>query len=265
MSFPAVSNMMTRDIYNESATKKCMLGTVIQLNDGRKYAYAKAGAAGLAVGKLMQSAITAADHVKDMVVAANAAIGATSISVTVTSGGTAVTKDQFKDGFLFVNDATGEGQCRRIKSNTAAAAAAATTITLYNDEPLTVALVASTSEVGLVVNPYNGVLVSPTTLTGLPIGVTPIAVTANYYFWLQISGICACLTSGTVVVGMPVYASTDAAGAVGPDAHIHVENAATAYTQSANTAAARAVISRVGICRQVAATTEYSLIQLQLG
>ena len=128
--------------------------------------------------------------------AAAFAIGATQISVPV--GASAVTADQYAEGFLQVNDATGEGYQYKIVSNTACDASGTTIVQL--EEPLAVALVASTSEVSLIPNMYKGVG-HTTTEENVPAGSACCAIAANYYGWVQTGGQGVALISGSPAVG----------------------------------------------------------------
>jgi hypothetical protein len=93
-----------------------------------------AGAAALAPGKLAVAATVVANH-QNMAVAAAAAVGAT--SVTVTLGATAATADYYADGFLTINDAAGEGISYRVKSHPAHAGSGSLVVELY--DPIKVA------------------------------------------------------------------------------------------------------------------------------
>ena len=100
-----------QDLFNESAGRLHNLGALGIDEFGSRYRYVKAGAVALVTGHLLQEAAEDTNY-RSMVVQAAAAIGATSVSVTL--GGTAVTADQFKDGHLFVESSTGLGQQFRI-------------------------------------------------------------------------------------------------------------------------------------------------------
>jgi hypothetical protein len=235
---PLKTQGFSQSIYKQSVTQKEKLGTVRYTEDGRCFAYARAGAVALAAGNLTQGPAPSANANNEAFSASqSAAIGATSL--TVTFGG-AVTADFYKDGWFWVNDATGEGHVYRIKSNTAGTADV--NVTLY--DPIRVALVASTSEWSAIPNVQNLVIAIPTTLTSVPAGVPLIPVDINYYFWNQVKGPCPVLVNGTVVIGNQVGLH-DAAGSIGP------------MTTSD-------IIGSVGRVLSVNATTEYALIMLAI-
>ena len=85
------------------------LSTRMVLPDGRVYYYGQADGA-ITSGKVCQSAVGIANH--DMDLAVNTA-SAGDKSLTVTVGGTAVTEEEYKDGYVYVNDGTGEGHVTR--------------------------------------------------------------------------------------------------------------------------------------------------------
>lgn len=238
MTQPLKITGWNQDIYQQSATQKETIGTVRTLKDGRKFAYAKNGAGALAAGKLTQAAVWQTDQLAQAV--NTAAIGDTSLTVTVTN---AVTADQYKDGFIWASDDTGEGHIYEVLSNTAASGGGDSTF--YLKTPIRVAFAADTT-VTMLANLQNGVLICPTTLTGAPAGVPLIPVTAAYYFWNQVKGPCPVLIDGTVAIGEEVAPSNGTAGAV--EALVH----ATTFDTT------------VGVAMTVDATTEYGLINLSI-
>lgn len=225
-------------IYQQSAEQKEKLGTIRTLDDGRVFAYAKNGAVDLAAGKMTQSPAPSA-NANDEVVAADAAVGDLSISVTF---GGALTADYYKDGWLWVNDDTGEAHIYRIKGH----AAGTTAVIVYLHDPIRVAVTAGSGTVSLIKNVQDSVIVAPTTLTSAPAGVPLIPVTAAYYFWNQVKGPCPILVDGTIVIGQHVRVSDGVAGAVEP-----LDRDGTAEDEAC-----------VGTVLSVNASGEYGLINL---
>jgi len=227
------------DVRAESSVQEFPLGAALIADDG-VFRYAKCGGSAVTIGKLLQQAVVTTGHTKDLAVAANASVGDT--SVTITNSTTDITANMYKDGSLFVNDAAGEGAVYKIKSHPASTATDADVVITLVD-PLEVALTTS-SEVGLRKNLYDGVIVMPTTPTGVPVGyVNHSSFTSEYYAWIKTKGIVAALTAGTVVVGNRVVPLTTA-GAVGPSSND--------------------TLPTVGIVQSVASSTEYSLIKCDL-
>ncbi len=198
-----------RNIRSNSSTQECALGTKVVTPDGRAFRYVKAGGTALVVGKLYDGPANVSDHT-NIAVASTAAIGAT--QVTVTLGATAATANQYAGGTLIVNDATGEGQTFTIKSNPAADSSASLTLTLDDDEPIVTALTTD-SEVSLIPNQYNGVIIHATTETGVPVGVAVTEITDNYYGWVQTRGPVSVLSDSSISeLGSAVAASETTAG-----------------------------------------------------
>jgi len=229
-----------QSIYKQSAVQMEELDTIWPNMDGsgRYFAYAQAGAADLAVGKLNTSVAPSA-NANDETLAASAVVGATSLSVTF---GGAVTADFYKDGYIWANDDTGEGTLYRVKGH----AAGTTAVTVYLKDPVRIAMTAGATTISAIANRQSGIIIggAPGSIVAPAAGVNIIAVTAYNYFWHQVKGPCVVLGSGTLVIGDPVYPLTTA-GAVGP---------------MANTG----ILDPVGTCMSVNATTEYSLINLAI-
>ncbi len=182
----------------QTSTQKHKLGTRMSFDDGRVFRYVGCGGTGIAAGRLVQApAGTAEDKVDTNVNAASAG----DTTVTLAENRT-ITKDEYKNGYLFVNSGTGVGEVYRIKSNTAVSGASGCVITLDEEDGLVSALAASGStEVGLALDPYNDVIVSPTTVTNITLGATTIALTADYFGWIQTWGWASVLANAAGVVG----------------------------------------------------------------
>jgi len=197
----------SQGIYQVSATQKERLGTIQVLADGRIFRYSQAGSSALSAGKMGQAPTAVANHINRNPASA-VSVGANTVEITV--GATAVTADQYKDGWLFINNGAGAGGAYRIDSNTACDASGTTIVTLA--DPIMEALTTS-STVSLYPNNWKGVAESATE-ENLPAGVPLVDVPADYYYWAQTGGLANVLISGTPAVGtMLVMAST--AGAVG--------------------------------------------------
>ena len=215
-----------------------LTGARFDSSDGREFVLVGVGGATVAQGLLVQNPAIIANH--QNLAVATAAVGATTI--TATSGGTAVTANQYRNGYLVVNAGTGIGQTLKVSSNGTATATGVATITL--EDPVLVAL-DSTSKVDLIADPYYNVIVNPTTPTGTPIGVTAYQLASGNYGLLQTKGIVS-LTSEALIatVGLGVAASAATAG----------------YGRSATAAGAPAL----GIALQSAVSAEARAIWLNL-
>lgn len=224
------------------------LGTPMVLPDGREFIHAQCGGTTpLAAGKLAQESVVAAASIIDLVVAADVAIGGTTITWTNTSD--AQTVNQYAEGWILCNDATGEGYMYKIESNLVEATGTGVgSATLAPGETVQVALVSGTSEIGLRTNSHDAVVVAPSAAeTGAVVGVSMCVVAINDYCWLQKRGDCPVLTSGTLVVGEMVTRSDTTGGAVEP------------YNQDGT-----GDFTVVGEVVSVAGDTEYSIIKLNI-
>ena len=133
-----------------------------------------------------------------MAIASDVGVGDKTITITTQSEWTA---DQFKDGWLVIEDSTADvqGTLRKIKSHPAAGSAASVVVTLY--DAFVIAATAGTDLVSLLKNPYNGVLENNQTTDGPLLGLPPMTITSAYYFWLQVRGPAAITCGEAVVAG----------------------------------------------------------------
>jgi len=201
---------LAQGLRKASAVQYCELGMIWEEADGTLWRYCKAGANALSAGKMGQCTVAVANHIACTPVA-NVAAGPGSKTFNLTVGNTAVTADQYKDGWMIVTAGTGLGQRYLITANTACAGNGVTTLTI--DDNLQVGLALSDTKIDLIPNPWNGVTES-NTATEVPAGVPLVAVPANYYYWAQIGGPAACLTYGTPAVGAMLTLSSNTAGAL---------------------------------------------------
>ena len=226
----------TVDPFTSGLTKLFPLGSRL-LYGNTVYAYGRLAAVAVTAGKCVTHAASIAHHF-DLTPTAGVAAGETEISVE--TAGTDITLNQYAGGYLYVNDAAGEGQMLRIESNPAHdhSADPSIVITCYDD--LATAITTS-SRITLIPDPRSGQIVQAATTTGATLGVTVVDMAASAYGWFSVSGPATVLTSGTLVVGNHAV-PLGAAGAVGP--------------------AAGDVIQVIGTVMIVNVTTDYSLINL---
>lgn len=226
-----------------SATKETRLGQYAETVDGRGYRYALAGGVTLAPGKITVNADLAANHT-DINSASIAAVG--SNVVTATLGATAATANQYQDGYLTVNDATGEGVNYLISGNSAAASSGVITVNLT--DPIVVALAATTTQVTLKLNPWAGVVISAVDQVDLVTGVPNVSITNAYYGWVQTRGECAVLADEAVAKGSQLELGSSVAGSV----------------EAVDQAAAVATTGVVGIASEALVDTEYRSVYLSI-
>jgi hypothetical protein len=186
----------------QTSGQKHKIGTRMSFDDGRAFRYVEVGGSDIAAGAVVQAAAGIANHDMDLAIT-TAASGAS--SVTVTLGGTAATANQYKDGWLHINDGTtGEGHVYKIKSNAAGDSGGTCVLTLEEDDTLVTVLTNGTHLAGLAVNTYSNVIISPTTVTNMAVGVAPRLLTTDYYGWIQTWGEAAVLANAAGVIGQHV-------------------------------------------------------------
>jgi len=192
------------------------VGTLAHGADGSLYRYAKAGASDLDPGKLCVAATQEANHA-NIGVAAAAAAGDKEVSVTL--GATAVTANAYANGYLVVNDADGEGVVYRISGHLAADASATLVVNLKDE--VEVALTTS-SEVSLVKNPWQDIVVAAVDQADRAVGVPEVTIGDTEYGWVKTRGICSVLADEAVsspgtalTIGSAVAGAVEAADAAG--------------------------------------------------
>ena len=192
----------TLDETNPSIT----LGAEYVTPDGRKYRYARAGAAALVVGNVVQAPAQVTGD-QNLAFAA-AALGATTVTTTST---VTVTANQYAGGYVTVTVTPDLGKSYKIKSHPAATAG---TLVLTLETGLLVAWTTAT-RADLVANPWNGVIICATSPTAAPMGVAANDLAINGYGWIQTYGPCNVLAdSAGATVGTEVSISNATAGAV---------------------------------------------------
>jgi hypothetical protein len=214
------------------------------LPDGREYVYARAGGVALNITKVMQQAVVTSGHETALAPTATHAVGATAI--TLQNATTALTANMYADGYMFVKT---DGQYLKIKSHPAAGATDTCVFTLEDNEALSVALTTA-SDIGLRKYKTDGVLVAPTTPTGVVVGVTTCEVPINYYCWLLRKGTSSALINGTVIRGLGVTRGLTTAGSVD--------------VVPLNTSDTSGQEQQLGTVETVGGSTEYGLVNFNI-
>ena len=225
-------------------------GHTLILPDDRTYRFTENDGTVEVAGNLYQTAVPIANATNQGVDTARA-VGATVISATL--GATDVVQDQYAEGYVFINDADGEGYAHRIRraiasgdGHAAASGSAVLTVNLEAGESVQVALTTS-SEASFSHNRFRSPIISPAgASTAALTGISPGVAAANRWYWSQVSGMAAVQVTGTVVIG-DVCVASGAAGTVMPSSsNFHTDGPS------------------VGTVAHVNATGEYSLIDLKI-
>lgn len=226
-----IRTLAEQDISALATTQSTQLGAAGATADGRRFRYVKfGGTSTIAPGLLLQAPVLTANY-QALVITATATAGGNTVgqlalgsnSLVVTLSGTAVTQDQFAEGYLDVivgGSASDTGHYTyKIKGNTAQTSTTGL-VTLYLAEPLrsSTAVVPGTDTANLRINDYSGVVGSTTAAqtVGLTIMPVPNSSTVTNYGWVQTAGDCVVLndSGGTITVGGGFGQSTTTAGNV---------------------------------------------------
>lgn len=123
----------------------------------------------------------------------------------ITQAGASWTSNQYAGYLIHINDGTGEGQVRRVRSNTA------TVLTL--EQALATALSVTDSD-GIVFSASHCKIAAITTLIQAVQGVSLMAHTDEYFGWLQIGGVAEVLIGEAAAVNEYVTPGDDTTGQV---------------------------------------------------
>ncbi len=203
--------VVAQALYVDSADRLHNLGELVHSNDGRMFRYCKVGSStALVAGSLYQAPAEDTTNQQNLVAAVNS-IGDVNV---VTTSTVTLAKDLLAGGFLSVESATlGAGFTYKIKGNTVASAAV---VTFELEDPIVVATT-GTVNIDVSKNPYDSVVIAPTTETSAPVGWAMANVTLSQFGWLCTHGPVTALAQGTVTVGDDVVvAGASNAGAVAP-------------------------------------------------
>jgi hypothetical protein len=247
------------------------VGTRGVLPDGRVFYYASNGAVAVTEGELMMISghVRHADHDNTALTATGAVgIGTTTIIFSETDLDTTdIMENEYADGFLWVNDVTGEGQSFKIVGHERIDASGSANRRIELATPVRTAL-GATSQVSFSRNSYDRIIQTSTSAAEFVVGVcgaggltasTAIATdvtttevaTTTYFGWVQTWGAASVRIGGTTAEAAPVMSGT-AAGEV------------EAWTGSTG-ATPPLDFAQVGVVMGLAAAdTEYQLVDLRI-
>lgn len=225
-----ILQLTATDLNTLTPTKQQAFGALGATKDGRMFRYVGfGGTSTIKPGALCVSAALVAGYQGLAItavgtggqVAANLLAG--SVQIVLTNGATAITQDQFAEGYLEVTQTSGTNNgpiLYKIRGNTAAAASATFTVILDWTEPLRNAstLVAGTDVASINPNPFAAVAPSTTlnAAAGFSVIQVPNSASLTNYGWVQATG-PALVTNdaaGTLAVGTGFAQSGTVAGAV---------------------------------------------------
>lgn len=227
---PANTPITTAGVGFAGSDFSTYVGQKFDTSDGRELALVSNGTVALGAGKLVQAAAEVTAHQK-LAMTVPTAYPATAglLQILVTNGGTVLNANKFQQGYAVVAAGTGIGQTLKISSHQPAAASATFVVTLEDQIQTTLD---ATSKISLLQNPYANAIISPTTQTSGPIGVSLYGIAAStaptfdgtsgaltaagitQYGLIVTHGPTGCLIDTTTNVGYPLGPSGNTAGAL---------------------------------------------------
>ncbi len=196
------------DFRDTTTAQEEALGTYQETVDGRGYRYIRAGGSDLAPGKICVAA-TIDTNVVNVTVAATAAAGAEEL--TIDAGG-AIVADAYKEGYVAISDATGEGIAYQVRTHNVLSGAGELVLKL--SEPLKVGVTVDVSEATLIKNPWADVVISVADQGDMAVGVPNITIGDTEFGWVQTHGVCAVWADETIAVGSAITTGSSTVGAI---------------------------------------------------
>lgn len=225
-----------QSIYQASTIQLAQNGSRKVVGD-RVFRYARAGAE-LEAGEIAGKPATIAGEIT-VTAGSDALVGGKLLNIYFA---TALTKDELAEGYIHVQSgvAKNKGYMYRIKSNpTSVAATTSNALVLYDEVSQAIT---STDKVTIIRNLYAAPVVCDTAKQ--PVGVAPIYVTSNDYFWLQTWG--------------PTSVGVEATGALTEGAEVRVGTGGAAQTGTVG------VNPSIGVAMQVGTNSTQALVFLTI-
>ena len=211
MSFGAIQSGRYGFEKQTHSAKRAVYGATMALPDGRVFRYVENGGTAIGEGLVVAAEAPAGNHDDDLVVATSSTVGGFTIGITL--GGTAAAKDLYAEGYIRPNlAATTPHEMYKIKGHAAIGSSGTGTFTIDEPDGFQTAITAGTDSVGLIKSPYKDVVVAPAAVAGRFVGVTCADLEADYFGWIQVSGIANVKMDGTPAIGTLVGASSNHAG-----------------------------------------------------
>jgi hypothetical protein len=222
------------------------LGTMIWMQDGRKFRFCLNGGTALVQGNVITSAAPIGTDV-GMTPAAGA-VG--DRLITFTHGAATTIANYFSEGYAVISITPGGGDLYKINDHLALTNATAGDVVNFSlGYALRRAITVANSKVDLIPHPYCFVIAAAQAVSAAVAGVAVSAIPATSGTgWLQTQGPCGVLTSGTNIIGTRAAASVGAAAA-GP-----LTATATTYDNEIT----------IGVVAKVAANAAWSTINLTM-
>ena len=212
----AESLLADRNIFTPHAVKAFPLGAIAEARDGRRWRYCENASVALTLALVNQHSAGIGGW-QDEVQTNNPSLPTAGDKIVTVTATTTATAGDFIDGYLTIEDGTGESNLYLIKDNKTGVANATTgfdiVVEIADTGGIRTAYVAA-SELTLTKNKYKDIVLEAG--TGQVVGVNHTAVTADFFFWAQTRGPCAVLSASTIgVIGDAVMAASGTAVILG--------------------------------------------------
>lgn len=196
-----------QEIFSTSTTQNTDIGARFTTGDGRVFRYVYGSGTALVAGKVYQA--PAQDTSNWQALGVNPAAG-TGTFVVTTGSSITLAANQMSGGLLTVRTSAGSQWGYGIKGHPSVSSG---TVAFTLSDAIQVNI-PTTAQIDVTPNPYYGVVIAPTTLTGTPLGVAVANGTTNVYQWIQTRGLCNVLSDGAITVGNPCQVSNAVSGAL---------------------------------------------------
>lgn len=204
MAFPSYVELNYGHEKLTTTTKGRTLGTKGVLPNGSVFWYGKAGATALEQGVGVIAKAGEGTNTHNLNLTPSTAVGdwdSTAGSPGIQVGKTTIgvvwvtnhSSGEYTDGHLAIETSPGMGMYRVVEDADSGDSATATTVRLHPDDGIIQEVLTTVTKVALHANPYSSIIVcndgtEVAALTGVLLGVTPVEVPANNYFWVQTAG-----------------------------------------------------------------------------
>ena len=199
------------EVFNVTNYKRFTLGTRMHLSGGRVFRYAQNGASQISAGYLVQSPQNDT-LLANRPLASVHQVGASTLTLSV-SLNSVIALNTYEDGLVCINDGTGQGYLYHIGFNPEIVATSSTLL-LYLDNSTLQTTMTTASEATVIKNRFKGTTLAITDPDEPVVGIAPVTVAANNYYWVQTGGPTVALQDGTLFAYRPITHSNTVKGAV---------------------------------------------------
>lgn len=247
------------------------VGTRGQLPDGRVFYYCSNGTSAVTEGELMMQSnhVRSTDH-DNITLTSTGVVGVGTYKITFNEADldtSDIIENEYADGYLWVNDVTGEGQVCKIIGHERIDASGTADRIIELGNPIRTAL-SATSQISFGRNSYDRIIQTSTSAAEFVVGVcgggglsastalatdvtTTEAPTTTYFGWVQTWGPAAVRTGDTTAEAGPVASGT-AAG------EVEAWTAGTGASPPLNNMSVGVVMGKAGV------DTEMQLVDLRI-